>query len=117
MRDAGRELDELVGEKVMGWKVLSHHEPGVIKHLIDENQCEVRPAEFKPYSIDIAAAWEVVMKICHPNSAMRFKIDYRCDEGWWVTFEKSFSEGSVANGHDAPHAICLAALMVVGVEA
>ena len=106
----GRELDLLIATEVMGWKVLSHWDgEGTIKHLIDENQCEVRPPDIKPYSTDIAAAWEVVEKlgssitIRGPSLKPLFGKYWRADFNDW--------EFGWVYADSAPHAICLAALM------
>lgn len=110
----GRELDALVAEKVMGWKFLG----GAL--LSPKNQ--ETPTEYdwqKPtskvpfYSTDIAAAWEVAMKL--GNVIIHT---------YWVG-EPKFVEASIvgsdavyktAAGDSAPHAICLAALKVVGAK-
>jgi ABA sandwich protein len=101
---AGLELDALIGTKVMGWKILSHWEPGVIKHLNDENQHEVIPPEFKPYSTDIAAAWEI-MELPIFDSWM---IGKNANGQWQVW--NPYEQVVVSTGDTAPHAICLAAL-------
>lgn len=71
----GSELDALVAIKVMGWTILSHWEPGVVKHLVDENQCEVSPPEFPPYSTDIAAAWRVVKMMRESSFSTRDRFE------------------------------------------
>lgn len=105
------ELDRLIGEKVMGWKVLSHWDAdGTIKHLIDENQCEVIPPEFKKYSTDISAAWEVVEKVSSMPS-MDFELNRYADMDYGCTFASWHSESTAQS---APFAICLAALEATG---
>ncbi len=116
---AGRELDALVAEKVMGWKVLSHWDAdGGIKHLVDHNQCEVRPAEFKPYSTDISAAWEVVEKLQSEGFHACVHRYVQKNPHWGAQFDKEDldvicgpTQGAAPT---APHAICLAALKTVG---
>lgn len=101
---AGRELDALVAEKVMGWncelrechtrKVL-HSEYGGPPH----------------YSTDIADAWLVVEKIDQQVTVTK------CADGWLVTIDDYFCHGGVEiMAGTAPLAICLAALKAVGVD-
>lgn len=97
----GRELDREVAEKVMRVGP-DHIKDGLYKH--------------KPYSTDIAAAFEV-LKAVHKKL-----------EGWlywelggnvcrWYDSAQSGAEGNPvywANGESTAHAICLAALKAVG---
>ena len=113
---AGRELDALVATEILGWKVLSHWDAdGAIKHLIDENQCEIIPPEFKPYSTDISAAFEVVEKLLAFNpfwkeaDCLYFELTPTKSKGWYCNFGDS-TTGAYAN--TASHAISLAALKV-----
>ncbi len=87
MLEAGRDLDALVAEKVMG-----------------ETCLFTAPA----YSTDIAAAWQVVDKL----HALSFYLEVG-SAGWMARFANiSATEASAAT---APLAICLAALKAVGV--
>ena len=128
--NAGRELDALVAEKVMGWQEfpylilsddrLSYCPPGPV-HI-----STVR--EVPPYSTSIAAAWEVVEKLRAMNSTLELyspgalvndEMGIHAVE-WQATF-KSWEEpwgphGPSVEAQTAPHAICLAALKAVGVE-
>jgi hypothetical protein len=105
----GRELDQFVAEKVMGWKILSHWEPNVPKHLLDENQCEVIPPLFKFYSTDINAAWQIVDYLKDWHFSLKRMSFY---EKWH--WEAYFKARPTVIGETAPHAICLAALMAIG---
>lgn len=108
---AGRELDALIAEKVMGWKRV----PG------DDDQDSAwdtgDPEGYFPYehnfrpSIDIAAAWQVVEKLpylftlttnnpYHPTTP---------ETEWFASFQAEYE----AEGCSPPHAICLAALKAV----
>ena len=97
---AGRELDALVAEKVMGWD----HYPS--KH-------EIVPA----YSTDIAAAWEVVEKmrsddwwaqIAQDNTDIWDAKLWRGEpDRWFPTME------TYGNAPTAPLAICRATLKTV----
>lgn len=99
--EAGRELDALIAEKVMGF-------PLEIIRGAPYPECP------RHYSTDIAAAWEVVEK----------------DDGWghdwrvkrWVSSSKPYSctaertadgQNFYAEAETAPLAICLAALKAV----
>jgi hypothetical protein len=104
---AGRELDALVAEKVMGLQPLRREVPPDPGAFLD----------LPHYSTDIAAAWEVVEKL----TGRRDK-----DIGFALTVNPgtigtSFSaldgtEHWHVNASTAPLAICLAALKVVGVD-
>lgn len=122
-----RELDALVAEKVMGFKILSNWETGVPKHVIDANQCEVDVAQFpKPYSTDIAAAWEVVLAmeargfcftlISTPAGKMATFYTPKQREEWDSIPTMKGSVPLQVQADTAPHAICVAALKVVGVD-
>lgn len=115
----GYELDVLIAEKIMGWRILSHWDcEGTIKHLVDENQCEVRPPEIKPYSTSIAAAWEVVEKL----NKWKFTLTWQFFFGGGGSELKAYAtaifdpvltsrrEDLFVKAETAPHAICLAAL-------
>lgn len=108
---AGRELDALVAEKVMGWKLGDNRgAPAWFAH--DEFRCEVW--QFKP-SEDIAAAWEVVEKL---GKTWWFDVELTGNL-WHAQFESQehISERQFADDYStdsAPHAICKAALMAMG---
>lgn len=112
--EAGRELDALVAEHVMGYECVCSDEP------VD---CPVHYAEdldtLLPYSTDIAAAWPVVERmrelrwvfsLCTLNAG-----DFYCI---FKVHEFSSRPSAIhdARADTAPHAICLAALRAVGVE-
>lgn len=133
----GRELDALVAEKVMGIQKLHPHEiveyedtyytkclvcgqsNATTDFHLEESQC----GEFKKYSTDIAAAWEVVEKLSE-------KFAYCIEKGhsmhqitvWIVppqgdgfhTVEDLMETHSVSSC-SLPHAICLAAVKAIEV--
>ncbi len=111
--EAGRELDALVAEKVMGRERF----PGDPKMLTCRNDglsC-TNPVEPEPYSTDIAAAWQVMERLrdlCH-FTVMRQIVP----SGWTVdaVFNDSIFVTSVFN-ESAPLAICLVALKAVGID-
>lgn len=135
---AGRELDALVAEKVMGWrredKAMMH---GIIQTVfVDTKTDHARSItcgcveDFHP-SKDISAAWLVVEKMAqdgdeHPtciqkglpafgDHATPFEVykNYAGYPGWTCYFH---DYEVCAHADTAPLAICLAALKAVGVE-
>jgi hypothetical protein len=127
---AGRELDALVAEKVMGvvWRKVGVN--GVVKATLDplgyySQHEECRPdfprwsdycRDVPAYSTDIAAAWQVVEHMATNH--------YR----WWEMARRPFKDGlgALVNftgdpkdscvAPTVPLAICLAALKAVGAE-
>ena len=100
--NAGRELDALVAEKVMGWTNVRF----ICHGLSLRGEVDGEPSEKVPfYSVDIDAAWDVVEKIGTSFTLERYN-------RWYVEFGDRYS----AAADTAPHAICLAALKAVGVE-
>jgi hypothetical protein len=129
--NAGPQLDLLVAEKVMGW--VKETDPNELKRLEiglipdDRRRWLKRPGGgwryFAPaYSIDIAAAWQVIEKMLAmdigikvsrmPNNEMWHSTLYVKDEDgkYMATCEDRFEADT------APLAICMAALKAVGVE-
>ena len=115
--EAGRELDALIAEKIIGWRVdydsyrhwtdipgvkakdLILSEPGYIFH--GEKTIEDVPH----YSTDIAAAWQVAEKV-------RLTVAPFGADMWSATHDGKYFRVE----HSAPYAICLAALRACGVE-
>lgn len=107
MLKAGRELDKLIAEKVMGWNFSDaaqawyppnlHPLSNVLGHAIPS------------YSTDIVAAWKVVERLIKDGHAC----DVLYDHGWSC---HSDLRGRREYGETAPHAICLAALAIVDQE-
>ena len=121
---AGRELDALVAEKVMGqvpcdaWRPFTALPPQWMKDKGECGHAACFPAQMGPaaYSTDIAAAWEVVEKITAPG---------RLTGGAWrhlngkydAVFSEQLGGGVFAMSDEAPTAplaICHAALKAVG---
>ncbi len=113
--EAGRLLDALVAEKVMGWR----RKPGR-NVWIDDNVLtgwliepdDVNDAPCWAPSTDIAAAWEVVEKVMYPHGWYLAPVPD--SEGWWGVFTPPDEHREVALGATAPLAICRAALKAVG---
>jgi len=111
--EAGRELDALVAEKVMGWKpsMFSNYPWQLVPP--DGDGSAVR--QVPNYSTDIAAAWLVVERMCEFPSYvslgfgkwLQFRVDIATGAGREVMNSRAFAK-------TAPLAICNAALAAVG---
>lgn len=117
---AGRALDALVAEKVMGakpvktvWgkeKQYSCWSLGEPDWYDDQGASEL----FNPlpsYSTDIAAAWEVVAAL---QATRHVHISDTDDGSRWVCEFIYGGPNALAEGSTLPEAICLAALKAVG---
>ena len=112
MIKAGRELDALVAEKVMGWKSVDRADEKDGGDFYGVTIRDGLTAVYRVplYSVDIAAAWEVVEKCSGPS----FWIE-RHPNAWQVCFyELGDSHAKTGLASSAPWAICLAALKAVG---
>ena len=121
--EPGRELDALIAEKVMECSVSyiihspeprcgcrsQHHNGRVGEAYIDHGQLCVLRA-IPEYSTNIAAAWEVVEKM-RENQTVGI---HEYSEGWEVVLIGPGCAVADGQADTAPHAICLAALQVVG---
>ena len=138
---AGRELDALIAEKVMGisprkmcegemgdyydgWMCFKCGESGTWSEM---DKYENHLIHLKYYSTQIANAWLVVEKCKDrlPSHSEGFCIDYPTLEtygtwiaGWWCLggngLRREFIPELSATADTAPLAICLAALRAVG---
>jgi len=121
---AGRDLDALVAEKMMGWITGEHNgrkvigppvgnmgpigDPGVWAYAD-----EVPVDWILPYSTSIAAAWQVVEEI--KRRGLHWWIaDCSGGYGAHVRFEHDRRTFASAEAETLPLAICRAALKVVG---
>ena len=125
--NAGRELDALVAEKVMGWVWMKEVStiflfertllPPLFESKVDHSGDDafIIMPEIPDYSTDIAEAWEVVEKLKH----LAFNVHHRYNTGVWTAYftdgEELFACAEDITG-EAPLAICLAALKAVGYE-
>ena len=126
---AGRELDALVAEKVMGWQDARAFFPWPESGVMLDNYAMMPPhggairdiAHVPRYSTDIAAAWEVFQKVtdlgyipaiaqCTSGWACDFWTEEAADETGRVDYIHKFREYGQAS---APLAICRAALKAV----
>lgn len=117
---AGRELDALIAEKVMGLCVRSAEQVGIRAHE-EEYACDFyvnKPdaseprwghmLPLQPYSTDIRAAWEVFERVRHLSQESSTRIEHEGDL-WHATFS-TLDFLAQASGETAPLAICRAAL-------
>lgn len=131
---AGRELDALIAGKVMGWaNVICLHGGNIPSGEPDDDWNKdarndqhhghtgiplVHREQVPAYSVDIAAAWEVVEKLRTmsigisiarmPDEKLWYVPLYRLDHGEYMGSAEGFAEAETA-----PLAICLAALKAV----
>lgn len=141
--DAGRELDALVAEKVMGWikRVSADHTSSTIKALRAmgivyawrDAKGKERGLDVPHYSTDIAVAWEVVERMhkgIDPSKEAPYQyLTLVCvgtyHDRWAASFDFDLTHEwydhhvivlypYAARGDTAPLAICLAALKAAG---
>jgi len=120
---AGRELDALVAEKVMGWEL---HYPYAhdVENNVNYDLADTKIAFVKRFnpSTDIAAAWQVVekmhladpMAIIHISNGDGDSMDIDIIPGG-VMSPLKLAHSKIENGtfEDFPLAICLAALKAI----
>jgi hypothetical protein len=113
----GRELDALVAEKVMGYKVTdwpTGKEFPITSAIAAGVLSEFQQSRIPSYSTDIAAAWQVVDKMKSLGCFIKVhNCDHRGEWGCWCTHPGRVLSESFAVEDTAPHAICLAALKAV----
>ena len=97
----GPELDALIAEKVMGWKLS--------RYFWDTGTGKIAIERTPKYSTSIQAAWDVVEKL---EGELHFK---RKDDKWSV-FLMGAEVWAGSTQDTLPHAICLAALKAVGYD-
>lgn len=105
---AGRELDALVAEEVMGFhEVMTEY---YVASADDAPELDVRVIPC--FSTDIAAAWLVVKKLTgNTGSDYDLELTIASSKGGWCT--ASFLPETKGWGETAPLAICRAALAAV----
>jgi len=111
---AGREMDALVAEKVMGFEI-----PANLRNSVNWGGgppilVDGKSLDIPHYSTDLTDAWEVVEKMGNYLFACG-----RNDNGMWEAcfFSVNSGIGKLSEGHGdtAPSAICRAALKALGV--
>lgn len=113
--EAGREMDALIAEKVIGWtrKYVSEHDTQVWD---SPNESVYLENAIPHYSTDISAAWEVVEKMLEFEKDVAGHdqvIITRTDDclKWYIEFRKPSWE--YAEAEALPLAICRAALLAL----
>ena len=116
---AGRELDALVAEKVMGlrvkWATSYDGEP----HPVCPSLTDARAEDWEPcpwYSTDVADAWEVVERLRQMDYVGLVVKAYPLGLKDQYVASVPGSTTAFAEAQTAPHAICVAALKAVGAE-
>jgi hypothetical protein len=131
--EAGRELDVLVAEKVMGarWIDYPWHNGTIKKYLTDDGAAIPRGYDFEhldgtriidwnawQFSTDISEAWELVEKLTPYGGKVRFMIDRKTDSpNEDIQWRAMFSDGvywiyGESHAPTAELAICRSALKV-----
>lgn len=120
---AGREMDALIAEKVMGWAIHSRNTAWWVK-VADENEVTTEVMAFTygkdrfAPSTNIAAAWEVVEKITDQKH-WAFKLRRLPGKDYMACFIRLTKTGrddfESKPSKAAPFAICRAALKAMGV--
>ena len=106
--EAGRELDALVAEQVMGFVDLGPLQLADLRYQKPTTDGVVVLGRLPNYSTDIAAAWQVVEKI---SKLYHVEIE-NFDGGYGVTLD-DYSQTWEAHAPTAPLAISRAALLAV----
>jgi hypothetical protein len=124
--NAGRELDRIIAEKVMGWKIIPYVSTGekgpaiVSASLDDHDMYRKWPGdELWSPSRDIKTAWEVAGFLQEKELLFEFALIGQGNEWQAGEFEWTPGDGSYewrVIGESPAHAICLAALCACGIE-
>jgi hypothetical protein len=112
--EAGPELDALVAKKVMGW--MKPPATSILKPMwVEPPRGTVHPS-LPRFSTNISDAWEVLERI-KSNGFNFFLGNGDTDEFNCIFVHPAAPKMYRCQAKTAPLAICMAALMVVGVEA
>jgi hypothetical protein len=132
MMKPGRELDALIAEKVMGWDFAHNFKlcdnrafkrcSNCLGIISEGNPLDPRCLGFPHYSTNIEAAWKVVELLQLFKIQQTDKTDgmtacvqlWQDSNGVWTIGDWQDQLFVLAEGDTAPHAICLAALKIVG---
>jgi hypothetical protein len=121
---AGRELDALVAERVLGWKLIDRIEMGWgegpdvwdCTNGKDADECYSPTRQHFAPSTDISAAWAVVERMRENGFGPTLWSDSQFSmPHWYAHFDPPIgkTKGIEKQADTAPHAICLAALAAV----
>ncbi|MGC4378284.1 hypothetical protein WD019_15350 [Fictibacillus sp. Mic-4] len=107
---AGKELDALIAEKVMGWKVAYYPTIDIFEAYDEERNPIILGKHFSP-STNISDAWLVVEWL--ESNIGGISLESHCDERRYSFRVFNGTHWIVARAETAPLAICLAALKCV----
>ena len=112
---AGRQLDPLTAEKVMGWAMVTESEFGLCwKVPLPAGGFEFRSDESAShYSTDMVAAMQLVERLADTHGFFLGKHGTPGRPPWCCRFGV---EPGITEGDTAPFVICIAALRAVGVQ-
>lgn len=114
---AGRELDALIAEKVMGWKLDYEFADSIGAPTVPALRDQYDEWGMLPeFSTDISAAWQVVKRLADSgfNVTISRVLDWRDKYECYLVKENWRDDERICKGADtAPLAICLAALKAV----
>lgn len=113
--NAGRQLDALIAEKVMGWEIVTESEFGLCwKVPLHAGGFEFRSDESAPpYSTEMVAALQLVERLADTHGFFLGKHGTPGRPPWCCRFGV---EPGLSEGETAPFVICVAALKAVGVQ-
>lgn len=122
---AGRELDALVAERVMGWRVKGFAPGHGLRPLPPDSVTCLTAHTIPRFSTDIAAAWKVVERVATGYVLFRLGKEIYSgvcqSEDFFATFDfphygadKPQRKVTATSRESIPHAICIAALKAVG---
>ena len=104
--EAGNDMDMLIAEKVMGWTELHLHRFGQAGTFLVGDHDGKELCQVPHYSTDIAAAWQVVDKMC--IHTIRRVINYAPDSPALWSAEIYYDDPGI--GETVQLAICRVAL-------
>jgi Phage ABA sandwich domain len=116
---AGRELDALIAEKVMGWTDIQRAVSGYVGHPPVWNHPRVVFTSPPAYSTEIVAAWQIVepaefFELAYTPGVWH-RNHYDKQERWMCSIVIAGQHGKT-RAASAPLAICRAALKAVGYD-
>jgi Phage ABA sandwich domain len=112
--EPGRELDALIAEKIMGLDHVRYQNQGWHRDLVHGSDIIAGVSHIVPwYSLSVGDAWEVVHKLrCTLKGCFFLRWD-RISDMWAAGFDGNVGSIEIQS-ESAAHAICLAALELIG---
>jgi hypothetical protein len=112
--EAGGELDALVAERLFNWKL--HPRVGIFAQpRFFTDRGGLQPEDCPEFSTDIAAAWEVFVRLGPAWQVSQSDWGgWADDQRWWCWLPKeNGGDGTITMAPTAPIAICKAALLTM----